>query len=259
MSGTNPYINPYAQAPTCPSQRFCQNHKYNTGGLFSGFYNENSSLHCGQQHIQLPKFEKMNGGSALPGTTCINVSPGEQLVANNGMEYTDVHINSNLASMRTGFVAPGTENMTTPSASSARTTQRKKEGFANTTSPAFTSDPLGIRGPLMTSSTTVTGLTDHVCGGKKQSVGEKFCAACASPCGCTILAVLVAAIAIALLMKFANCWARDRTGRKIFEGGAKYSFEKQNYGFGNMNLTGGRCGNRKEDEPEEVAEEFSVI
>jgi hypothetical protein len=258
MSGINPYINSYAPAPTCPSQRFCQNHKYNTGGLFSGFYNENSSLHCGQQHIQLPKFEKMNGGSALPGTTCINVSPGEQLVANNGKEYTDVHINSNLASMRTGFVAPGTESMINPSLSIAQSRSPKKEGFANTTNPAFTSDPLGIRGPLMTSSTAVTGLPDNVCGRKKRSATEKFCSACTSPCGCTILGIIVAILAVVLLMKFANCWSHDRTGRKIFNGGVKYGFGEQYGGSGNMNLTGGKCGDREEDAAE-IEEGFSII
>lgn len=254
MSGNNPYINPYAQAPTCPSQRFCQNHKYNTEGLFTAFYNENSSLHCGQQHIQLPKFEKMNGGSALPGTTCINVSPGEQLVANNGNEYTDVHLNSNLASMRTGYIAPGTGGMVNPSPSISQAKSPKKEGFANTTRPAFTSDPLGIRGPIMTGSTAVTRLPDHVCGGKKQSATEKFCSACASPQGCTVLGIIVAILAVVVLMKFANGWAHDRTGRKIFNGGVK-----QHGGSGNMNLTGGKCGNNEEDPVEPVEDAFSVI
>ena len=207
--------------------------------------------------MQLPRYEKMNGGSALPGTTCINVSPGEQLVANNGKEYTDVHINSNLASMRTGFVAPGTESMINPSPAIAQARSPKKEGFANTANPAFTSDPLGIRGPIMTGSTAVTRLPDNVCGGKKNAV-EKFCSACASPGGCTILGIVVAILAVVLLMKFANCWSHDRTGRKIFNGGVRYSFGEQRGGSGNMNLTGGRCGNRDEDIAE-IEDEFSVI
>ena len=258
MSGTNPYINPYAPAPTCPSQRFCQNHKYNTEGLFTAFYNENSSIHCGQQNIQLPKFEKMNGGSALPGTTCINVSPGEQLVANNGKEYTDVHINSNLASMRTGFVAPGTESMIAAT-TAARIGQAKKEGFCST-DPGFTSDPMGWRGSQMTSSTAVTKLTDNVCGGKKKNAVEKFCSACATPYGCTILGIIVAVLAIVLLMKFANCWSGKHTGRSVFNGGVKRSFGGWgSRNSGNMNLTGGKCGNRDEEEIIEIEEEFSVI
>ena len=256
MSGTNPYINPYAPAPTCPSQRFCKNHKYNTGGLFTAFYNENSSLHCGQQHIQLPKFEKMNGGSALPGTTCINVSPGEQLVANNGKEYTDVHINSNLASMRTGFVAPGTENMIASSTAAAKAGPARKEGFCST-DPAFTSDPMGWRGSQMTSSTATTKLTDNVCGGhnkmKNKNMVEKFCSACASPYGCTILGIIVAVLVVVLLMKFANCWTKDHTGRAVFKGGVKRSFSGwQARDSGNMNLTGGGGATSLEND-------FSVI
>ena len=264
MSGTNPYINPYAQASTCSSQRFCKNHKYNTEGLFTAFYNENSSLHCGQQHIQLPKFEKMNGGSALPGTTCINVSPGEQLVANNGREHTDIHLNSNFASMRTGFVPPGTENMVASSTAAALAKPAKKEGFCST-DPSFTSDPMGWRGSQMTSSTATTKFTDNVCGGhnKQKNAVEKFCSACASPCGCTILGIIVAVLVVVLLMKFANCWSKKHTGRAIFKGGdVKRSFSGwRPRDSGNMNLTGGRCGNREgEEEGEDIINnEFSVI
>lgn len=262
MSGTNPYINTYAPAPTCPSQRFCKNHKYNTEGLFTAFYNENSALHCGQQNIHLPKFEKMNGGSALPGTTCVNVSPGEQLASSNGREYPDVHLNPNLASMRTGFVAPGTESMVAPSTAAVIAKTSKKEGFCST-DPAFTSDPLGWRGSQMTSSTATTKLTDNVCGGydrNKKNAVEKFCSACASPCGCTILGIIVAILVVILLMKFANCWTKNHTGRAVFNGGVKRSFSGwQSHDSGNMNLTGGKCGKRKEDDMNALENDFSVI
>ena len=253
MSEVNPYI-----PTTCPSQRFCENHKYNTGPLFSAFYNENSSLHCGQQKIEYPKFEKSCGGSALPGNAYINVQPGEQLVACNGREYTDMYTNSNIASMRTGYIEPN--NNKTPSLG-VITAQRlggrsTKEGFANRTFTGFTTDPLGVRGSPMTSSTAVTPFTDNVCGKRKPSESkkgvEKFCAACASPCGCAVLGVIVAILAIWLLVKFSDCWARDKTGRGVFTVGGMNSINFRKSGS-NMNITGGG------DVEESVDNDFAVI
>ena len=60
-------------------------------------------------------------------------------------------------------------------------------------------------------------------------------------------------------MKFANCWSEKYTGRDVFSGGIKKSYGGwQSHDSGNMNLTGGRCGNRDE-EIIEIEEEFSVI
>lgn len=240
MSDVNPY-NPYIPS-TCPSQRFCKNHKYNTGGLFTAFYNENSSLHCGQEHIEYPKFEKSCGGSALPGNTYLNVQPGEQLVACNGREYTDMYTNSNIASMRTGYIEPGKSSPSPGVVVAQRTGGKsvKKEGFANTTDPAFTTHPLGLQGSQMTSSTAVKPLVDYVCGGKKKTGVEKFCAACASPCGCAVLGVIVAILAIWLLVKCSDCWARDKTGRGIFTVGGMNSINVRG-NQGNMNITGGNA------------------
>lgn len=250
MSEVNPYI-----PSTCPSQRFCENHKYNTGPLFSAFYNENSSLHCGQQHIELPKFEKSCGGSALPGNAYINVQPGEQMVACNGREYTDMYTNSNIASMRTGYIEPNTNNTPSVGVVAAQRTGGRvnKEGFANRDSPAFTTDPLGIRGSPMTSSTPVTPLTNNVCGKPKKNKSgvEKFCSACASPSGCVVLGIIVAILAIWLLVKCSDCWTREKTGRGVFTTGGMNSINFRSSGS-NMNITGG-------GDPENVEDEFAVI
>lgn len=231
MSEVNPYI-----PSTCASQRFCENHKYNTGGLFTAFYNENSSLHCGQQNITLPRYEKTLGGSALPGNVCINIQPGEQIVANNGKEHTDMYMNSNLASMRTGFVEPGTKEMSPGVVVASRINggKAKKEGFYTD----FTSDPMQYRGSRNTSSTAVKTLGETI-GCKENSGVEKFCAACASPCGCAVLGVIVALLAIWLLVKFSNCWAYKYTRKKIFTGGMTSSSFHGNSEIGNMNITGG--------------------
>lgn len=250
MSGVNPYVN-----PTCPSSRFCKNHKYNTEGLFTGFYNENSSIHCGQQNIEMPRYQKSIGGSALPGNVYVNVSPGEQLTANNGVEFTDIHTNSNMAGMRTGFV----ELEKNPSINlSARTASGNKEGF----NPDYSSRPGGYEpGNMSTSSTAVKPLLSTI-DSECKSATEKFCAACASPCGCTVLGIIVAILVIWLLIKWFNCWSKGETGRGIFKGG---SFNSINWrsgkkSTGNMNLLGGGDEEAAEGEDELTsADEFAII
>ena len=231
MSEVNPYI-----PPTCPSQRFCKNHKYNTGGLFSGFYNENGAIHCGQEHIELPKFEKMLGGSALPGNTNINVAPGEQLVANNGIEFTDMFTDSNMAAMRTGFVeVPDTPS---PALVAAKDLNNRREGFANTAYPDYTTKVNGINaGSIMSSAPASSKLIDHVCGTNKKkdkSAIEKFCGACASPCGCAVMGVIAAIVVAILLVLWFNSSARCETGRNLF-GGRKH-YQKPGNDDGNMNV-----------------------
>ena len=247
MSGVNPYIN-----PTCPSSRFCKNHKYNTEGLFTGFYNENSSIHCGQQNIEMPRYQKSIGGSALPGNVYTNVSPGEQLTANNGVEFTDIYTNSSMAGMRTGFV----ELEKNPSINLSATTGTKKEGF----NPDFTTKPGGSEpGWNSTSSTAVKPLLSTIDKPVK-TVAEKFCAACASPCGCSVLGIIVAILVIWLLIKFFNCWSKKYTGRDVFKGGSfnSINWRSGSAGTGNMNLLGGGDG-ATEDESQQTAEEFAII
>ena len=248
MSEVNPYI-----TPTCPSSRFCKNHKYNTEGLFSGFYNENSAIHCGQQQIEMPRYQKSIGGAAFPGNVYTNVSPGEQLTANNGVEHTDIYTNSSQAGMRTGFV----ELEKNPSINlMASTSGVKKEGFT----PDYSSRPGGYEpGNMGTSSTAVKPFMSTIMPDACKSVSEKFCAACASPYGCAVLGVIVAILVIWLLIKWFNCWSKENTGRKIFTGG---SFNSINWGrsesstnSGNMNLLGG--GGNIDDE--QATEEFAII
>ena len=247
MSGVNPYIN-----PTCPSSRFCKNHKYNTEGLFTGFYNENSSIHCGQQNIEMPRYQKSIGGSALPGNVYTNVSPGEQLTANNGVEFTDIYTNSSMAGMRTGFV----ELEKNPSINLSSRTGAKKEGF----NPDFTTKPGGSEpGWISTSSTTVKPLLSTIDKPVK-TVAEKFCAACASPCGCSVLGIIVAILVIWLLIKFFDCWSKKHTGRSVFKGGSfnSINWRSGSTSSGNMNLLGG--GDDEEgNETEQATEEFAII
>lgn len=244
MSGVNPYIN-----PTCPSSRFCKNHKYNTEGLFTGFYNENSSIHCGQQNMEMPFYQKSMGGSALPGNVYTNVSPGEQLTANNGVEFTDIYTNSAMAGMRTGFV----ELEKNPSINLSAKTNPKKEGFYTD----YSTKQCGYEpGNMMTSSTPVKPLLSTIDKPAK-TTAEKFCSACASPCGCAVLGIIVAILVIWLLIKWFNCWSKENTGRGIFNGGSfnSINWRSSSAGTGNMNLLGGGG----EDEPQQTTEEFSII
>lgn len=273
MSGVNPYV-----TPTCPSSRDCKNHKYNTEGLFTGFYNENSSIHCGQQHIQMPFYQKATGGTALPDSVYVNVSPGEQLVANNGVEYTDIQTESSMAGMRTAFL--DSKAYQTPSLSAAGklgSRSKPKEGFANTEFVDYSTKPNGLNASnVMTSSTAVTPLMENI-EGKKESGVEKFCTACASPAGCTVLAIIIAALVIwlciAIARRFMNKSGRvgsemfsyDRfeeyqsPGRKTFTWGGKYTTARSGTtGTGDMNLSGGNMP-MNETSDGKVDEGFSVI
>lgn len=250
MSGVNPYI-----SPTCPSSRFCKNHKYNTEGLFTGFYNENSSIHCGQHNMEMPFYQKSMGGSALPGNVYTNVSPGEQLTANNGVEFTDIYTNSAMAGMRTGFV----ELEKNPSINLSSKTNPNKEGFDTD----FSTEPGGSEmGYMMTSSTPVQPLLSSINKPAKTAT-EKFCAACASPCGCTVLGIIVAILAIWLLIRWFSCRSKAHTGRGIFRGGSFKSIRwgSGSAGTGNMNLLGGGDGEPAEEETGEKPDtnEFSII
>jgi hypothetical protein len=246
MSGVNPYI-----PPTCPSQRFCKNHKYNTEGLFTGFYNENSSVHCGQENIKMPRYQKLMGGSALPGNVYVNVSPGEQLEANNGVEFTDINTDSSMAGMRTGFVdlqKYPSLNLYNMSANA------KKEGF----SPDYSSRPGGYEyGNMSTSSTAVKPLLSSMDSTKPKGAVEKFCSACTSPWGCAVLSLVIVVIIIFLLIKLFNQWSRDKTGRTIFKGGSFNSVKwEAARDPGNMNIMGGGEG---EDDDESASNEFAII
>jgi hypothetical protein len=46
---------------------FCPNHTYDTGNLFVGEINSNTSLQCAQQHMTLPNYQKLTFGCAAPG------------------------------------------------------------------------------------------------------------------------------------------------------------------------------------------------
>jgi hypothetical protein len=272
MSGVNPYV-----TPTCPSPRNCKNHKYNTEGLFTGFYNENSSIHCGQQHIKMPFYQKATGGTALPDSVYVNVSPGEQLVANNGVEYTDIQTESSMAALRTGFVdakAYQTPSLTAAGRLGGRS--KPKEGFANTEFVDYSTKPNGLNASnVMTSSTAVTPLMENIEEKKKEGAAEKFCSACASPAGCTVLAIVIAALVIwlciAIARRFMNKSGRvgsemfsyDRydeypsSGRRTVTWGGKYTpSQTGSVGTGNMNLSGGNSG---ASSASAVDTEFSVI
>ena len=198
----------------------------------------------------MPRYQKSIGGSALPGNVYVNVSPGEQMTANNGVEFTDIHTNSNMAGMRTGFV----ELEKDPSINLSARTTGKKEGFA----PDYSSKPGGYEsGNMSTSSTSVKPLLSTI-DSQCKSATEKFCAACASPCGCAVLGTIVAILVIWLLIKWFNCWSKGETGRGIFKGG---SFNSINWrsgkkSTGNMNLLGG--GDEEKEENESV-DEFAII
>ena len=253
MSGVNPYIN-----PTCPSQRFCKNHKYNTEGLFSGFYNENSSIHCGQQNIEMPRYQKLIGGSALPGNVYVNVSPGEQLTANNGVEFTDIHTDSSMAGMRTGYA----ELEKDPSINLSGRQVAKKENFYTD----YSSKPSGYEyGNMSTSSTVVKPLLSSIQPPSPkqpaQSTTEKFCAACKSPCGCAVIGVIMAILIVWLLVLWFNHWSKSKTGRGIFYGGSSNKVRWHGSNNGNMNLLGG--GEEKPDEKNvdgaKETNEFAII
>lgn len=200
--------------------------------------------------MEMPVYQKMIGGSALPGNVYTNVSPGEQLVANNGVEFTDIYTNSSMAGMRTGFV----ELEKNPSINLSAKTSPKKEGF----NPDFSSKPGGYEpGNMSTSSTAVKPLLSTIESSAKTAT-EKFCSACASPCGCTIIGIIVAIIVIWLLIKFFNCWSKNHTGRAVFKGG---SFKSINWrsgsaDTGNMNLLG---GGDEESGEESASSEFAII
>ena len=201
----------------------------------------------------MPRYQKAIGGTAFPGNVYTNVSPGEQLTANNGVEHTDIYTNSSMAGMRTGFV----ELQKDPSINlMASTSSAKKEGF----NPDYSSRPGGYEpGNMGTSSTAVKPFMSTIMPDTCKSVSEKFCSACASPCGCAVLGVIVAILVIWLLIKWFNCWSKENTGRKIFTGG---SFNSINWrsstaasDSGNMNLLGGGVN----EEGADANEEFAII
>ena len=203
----------------------------------------------------MPRYQKAIGGTAFPGNVYTNVSPGEQLTANNGVEHTDIYTNSSMAGMRTGFV----ELQKDPSINlMASTSGSKKEGFT----PDYSSRPGGYEpGNMGTSSTAVKPFMSTIMPDACKSVSEKFCAACASPYGCAVLGVIVAILVIWLLIKWFNCWSKENTGRKIFTGGSinntiNWRSNTPTSSSGNMNLLGG--GNDG-DEEEQALNEFAII
>ena len=198
----------------------------------------------------MPLYQKSIGGTAFSGDFYTNATPAEQLTANNGVEHTDIYTNSSQAGMRTGYV----ELEKNPSINlMASTSGAKKEGF----DPDYSSRVGGYDpGNMSTSSTAVKPLMSTIMPNACKSVTEKFCAACASPCGCAVLGVIVAILVIWLLIKCFNCWSKEHTGRKIFTGGSINSINwrpNTSSNSGNMNLLG---GGENEDEH---AEEFAII
>lgn len=226
----------------------------------------------------MPFYQKATGGTALPDSVYVNVSPGEQLVANNGVEYTDIQTESSMAGMRTGFL--DAKAYQTPSLNAAGKIggrSKPKEGFANTEFVDYSTKPNGLNASsVMTSSTAVTPLMENVeeKNEKKESgVAEKFCAACASPAGCSVLAIIVAALVIWLCLTIArnvmdgnrktrNEWfsINDKKGFRESGGYSTYNWRNSfgtsqtgSNGTGNMNLSGGASSNSAVDT------EFSVI
>ena len=198
----------------------------------------------------MPRYQKSIGGSALPGNVYTNVSPGEQLTANNGVEFTDIYTNSSMAGMRTGFVPLEKD----PSINVLAGTNTKKEGFYTD----YSTKPGGYEpGNMSTSSTAVKPLLSTIESSAKTAT-EKFCSACASPYGCTVLGIIVAILVIWLLIKWFNCWSKEQTGRGIFKGGSfnSINWRSGSASTGNMNLLGG--GDEEYGE-ESASNEFAII
>ncbi len=205
----------------------------------------------------MPRYQKAIGGTAFAGNFYTNVSPGEQLTANNGVEHTDIYTDSSQAGMRTGFV----ELEKNPSINlMASTSGAKKEGFT----PDYSSRPGGYEpGNMGTSSTAVKPFMSTIMPDACKSVSEKFCAACASPYGCAVLGVIVAIIVIWLLIKCFNCWSKEHTGRKIFTGGSFNNTIKwgpsTTANNGNMNLLGGAGADPESEQEGQATDEFAII
>ena len=216
----NPIMN-----KTCPSSRNCPNHKYNTGGLFSAQYNENSSIHCGQQELQFPALMKMQGGSALPEDTHINIASGDYLLANNGPSFSDMYTNTSWAngrntmvndmSFKSGGKVPRGPNGA-PAFANVSPTSAPKEKWTSIND--FTSK-INTDYGMSSAGATNTYLGDNVypCPPAKNAA-EKFCAACASKSGCAVIGVIVAIIAIVFFIWLANKISRKSNRKELFGG-----------------------------------------
>ncbi len=216
----NPIMN-----KTCPSSRNCPTHKINTGGLFSAFYNENSSIHCGQQNLKFPALMKMQGGSALPDDTNINLASGDYLLANNGPSFCDMYTNASWANGRNTMV----NDMSLKSGGKVPRGPNGAPAFANVSPTAappkkekwtsindFTSK-INTDYGMSSAGATNTYLGDNVLPCKSQeTAAEKFCAACASPSGCVIIALIAAILVIVFFIWMSNKISQKACRKDIF-------------------------------------------
>lgn len=230
---------------SCTSDRNCSTHKYNTNGLFSAQYSDDTSLHCGQQNIGMPDFMKINGGAAISGQPRINYASGDYQLGNNGPYFQDIYTGTSYSNGRNSLVqnmsmqgSPvekkqnGTPMFTNIAGNSPYPTptigqngqQPAKENY--TRFPEYTDFTSQSAPDIAISSAgrTNTHLTDNVCGknraGERKGDKEKF-----SLCGiniensCAILGVIVGIIVIVLMFWLINKYSRKSFGKPIFKGG----------------------------------------
>ena len=182
-------------ADTCNSTRFCKNHKYNTEGLFSAQYNDNSSLHCGQENIKLFDYTKMNGGAAITDNVRVNVASGDYELANNGPYFQDIYTEEDYANGRNSIVS----SMSV--VNQAKNPRREKFCPEYTDFTSKSSPYLG----LSSSGRSTNGLN----GDDDQSLGDKikegfinFGEDLSSPVGCVIMGIIAGIIVIIIIWMY---------------------------------------------------------
>lgn len=82
---------------------FCPNHQFDTGDLFVGEINSNTSLQCAQQHMTLPNYQKLTFGCA---------APGPNIQGSNQIAYGDISTTAQNFDRITGTTMGGTRTST---------------------------------------------------------------------------------------------------------------------------------------------------
>ena len=201
------------------ANRKCSNYHYNTDGLFSSQYNENTSVHCGPKY-DFPDLMKINNGGAISNEPRINVASGDYYIANNGPYFEDIYTGEQYANGRQTMV----KDM-----SILPMNQAKKAGFKENWTGTYTdfTSKLSPDSGMSSAGRTNTYLIDNVCG-KENFLGIE------TQYGCVIAAVIFIILFIFLAYLLINHYAKKQIGKKIFKGGHEnYSFSSKAISYPN--------------------------
>lgn len=192
------------------TNRKASNYHYNTEGLFSSQYNENTAIH-GVPKYNMPDLMKINNGSAVSQEPRINVASGDYTIANNGPYFEDIYTKDSYANGRQTMV----DNMSIiPVNDGFR--KRTKENWT----PPYTDFTSQLSPDMGMSSAgkTNTYLTDNVC------TKEKFFGI-NTESDCFLYSVIFGILFVIFIVWGINKLAKEQTGKKIFKGGySTYTF-----------------------------------